>query len=270
MPAPTETVPTPMDLSAIPPLGHGSHDSIVDGCCIMEAVAFVAREPWSDNPACACPVISAFLRSWNDALPDEERDTLLRPLILRLVGTRSDAATERRRSLMAADWLVREYTPTWLRLAGLGAQADAVAGLPQITNMGQCPSLMPVLAAVRSDASAAWDAARDAAWDAARDAAGAAAGAAGWDAAWAAARDAAWDAAGAAAWAAAGDAAGAAAWAAAGDAARAAAWNAAGDAAGAAGWDAAWAAAWDALKPTRAALQQSALALVNRMIGAVA
>jgi hypothetical protein len=26
------------------------------GMCVMEAVAYVAGEPWSDNPACACPM----------------------------------------------------------------------------------------------------------------------------------------------------------------------------------------------------------------------
>ena len=69
---------------------------------------------------------------------------------------------------------------------------------------------------------------------AARDAASAAASAAAWDAAWAAARAAAWDAARDAAWA----------------AARAAA----------------RAAAWAALAPTVAALQTSALALLDQMI----
>ena len=34
--------------------------------CVMEAVAFVAGEEWSDHPVCACPVISAFMRAWND------------------------------------------------------------------------------------------------------------------------------------------------------------------------------------------------------------
>jgi hypothetical protein len=85
-----------------------------------------------------------------------------------------------------------------------------------------------------------------------------------WAAAWDAARDAARDAAWAAAWDAARDAARAAAWDAARDAARAAA----GAAARAAAWDAAGDAAGDALTPTRKELQQSALALVNRMIEA--
>jgi hypothetical protein len=78
------------------------------------------------------------------------------------------------------------------------------------------------------------------------------------DAAWAAARAAAWAAAGAAA----GDAAWDAAWAAAGDAA----WAAAGDAAWAAAGAAAWAAAGDTLKDTVAELQESAFALLDRMI----
>ena len=65
------------DLADLPPLGEGSHDDPQDGACIMEAVAYVAGDEWSDHPACACPVISAFLRSWNDALPDEERDWLV-------------------------------------------------------------------------------------------------------------------------------------------------------------------------------------------------
>ena len=46
--------------------------------CVMEAVAYVAGEPWSDKPECACPIISSLLRSWNDALPtDADRDRLL-------------------------------------------------------------------------------------------------------------------------------------------------------------------------------------------------
>jgi len=249
--------------------------------CVMEAVAYVAGEKWSDNPECACPIISAFLRSWNDSLPtDAERDRLLKPLIPKLVNTRNKSLEEKR-GVMAADWLIRTHTVAWLRLAGLNAQADSLANLPEITAFSQLPSIRGPIEAVRKDASAAWDAAWDAARDAARDAAG--------DAAWAAARDAAWDAAAwaaaraAAGAAAAGDAAGdaagaaaagAAAWAAAWDAARAAAWDAARaaawDAARAAAWDAARAAAWDAarakLAPTVASMQESALQLVERMI----
>lgn len=197
----------PSRLARITTLYSGKHDP--NGkMCAMEAVAFVYGEPWSDHPACACPVISTFIRSWNDALPDDERNALILPLIAKLGNTRGSKALEGRRSLMAADWLVRVNTPAWLRLAGLTAQADALASLPEITSMAQVPSIRPAIEAVRRDAAAAW----------------------------------------------------AAAWAAARAAARAAAWAAA--------WDAARAAASKRLAPTKTELQQSALALIERMIAA--
>jgi hypothetical protein len=227
------------------PISSGSHRSIEDGMCVMEAVSYVAGEAWSDHPECACPVITVFMVSWNDSLPnDAERDRLLKPLIPQIVGTRSTKEVEERRSYMALDWLIRVFTPKWLDLVpALHEHAKALRELDAIADMAGA-------AAAGKRVSAARAAARDAAWAAARDAA--------WDAAWAAARDAAWDAAGAAARDAAGAAARAAAWAAAGAAAGAAARDAA--------WDAAGAAAWDALKPTTEWLQASAIDLVQRMI----
>ncbi|MGH9734669.1 MAG: hypothetical protein ACRD8A_08785 [Candidatus Acidiferrales bacterium] len=35
------------------PLGTGSHEKET-GFCVMEAVAYVAGEKWSDAPECAC------------------------------------------------------------------------------------------------------------------------------------------------------------------------------------------------------------------------
>jgi hypothetical protein len=242
-------------------LGKGSHPPNQDGeACVMEAVAWVAGEPWSDEPQCASPVIGAFMRSWNDALDGEVRNRLLKPLIPQLVGTRASAAIEEKRNYMALDWLIRVFTPKWLDMVpSLHAHAKALRDLEGIADMDGAAAAG---VKVRAAWAAAWAAAKDAARDAAGDAAWAAAGAA----ARAAAGDAAGDAAGAAAWAAARDAAGAAArdaaWAAAWDAARAAAWDAAWDAA----WAAAWDAAWDALKPTTEWLQASALDLVQRMI----
>jgi len=263
---------------------HSPPDNGLVHACVMEAVAYVAGEPFSDHPECASPVLGAFLRSWNDSLLDEDRQ-MLKPLIPRLVGTKAPARVEEKRAWMATDWLARECAPAFLRLAGLTEHAETLEGLAALTTAKRAKTAQAQLAAARA---AARDAARAraAAWDAAgaeaaaRAAARAAAGAAAWDAAWdaagAAARAAAWDAAGAAAgaaaWDAAGAAAGAAAWDAAWAAARAAAWDAARDAAGAAAWDAAGAAAGaaagDALEPTVKQLQQSALLLVGRMIEA--
>lgn len=158
-------------------LASGGHDDMAEGMCVMEAVSYVAGEPWSNTPECACPVIGALLRPWNDSLPDDKRTELLRPLIARLVGSRATPAIEARRATMACDWLVRAYTPAWLRLAGLTEQADALAGLPEITDFANTPSIKLAIEAARRDAAAAWAAAGDAAGVAAGDAAG--------DAAWA-------------------------------------------------------------------------------------
>jgi hypothetical protein len=258
-------------------LKSGTHASLEKGACAMELVSWVAGEPWSDHPVCTCPVIAAFVRSWNDSLPsDAERDRLLMPLIPQLVDSKSTKGIEERRSYLALDWMVRVFTPKFLDLVpALAPHAKALRYLEEIADIAGAVAAGKLTAA-------AWDAARAAARDAAGDAAGDAAVAAAWDAAvaaaWdaartaarAAARAAAGAAAGDAAWAAAGDAAGAAAWDAAWDAAGDAAWDAAGDAAVAAAWDAARtaarAAAWGALKPTVEWLQISALDLVDRML----
>jgi hypothetical protein len=217
-------------------LDGGSHSPGSDRMCVMEAVALLAGEGWTDHPACASPVIGAFLRSWNDSLPDDERQHL-KQYIPRLVGSKGTDEQETDRAWLATDWLIRVQAPAWLRLAGMADQADLLAAM-QPVNPETCPSIMPALKAVRSDAAAA------------RDAAGAAA----WDAAWAAARDAAGVAARAAA--------GAAAW----DAARVAALDAAGAAARDAAGAAARAAARDPLAPTKEALQVEAHKLVDRML----
>jgi alkylation response protein AidB-like acyl-CoA dehydrogenase len=217
-------------------LKSGAHNNPQHGLCVMEAVAYIARENHSDHPECVSPVIATFLRTWNDAMDDTDRQRL-KALIPVVMDTRSTPEDEDRRAWMALDWLVRVHTPAWLRLAGLVDHADRLAGLSEFKAGMDVPAIKPVLDAARSDAAAAGDAAGDAA----RDAAGAAAR----------------DAAGAAARAAAGDAAR--------DAARAAAWAAARDAAWAAARAAAWDAAGDALRPTVVELQDSALALVERM-----
>jgi hypothetical protein len=233
-------------------LGRGSHDPPSNGlvnACVMEAVAYVAGEPFSDHPECASPVITSFLVSWNDAMNDVDRQ-MLKPYIVRLVGTRTGKRHEEQRAWMFTDWLARECAPAWMRLAGLTGQAELLESLAPLRSAASARKAQPVLDAARKDSAAA----RAAAWDAAWAAAGDAAWAAAWASAWDAARASAWDAAAAAA----GAAAGAAAW----DAARAAAGAAAGDASRAA----AGAAAAAALAPTTRELQRSALLLLDRMI----
>ena len=169
-------------------LENGSHHSPDEGVCLMEAVAWLAREPHSDEPKCVCPVLGAFGRSLNDCL-DVERRGRLKPLIPALVGTASDGHAEAR-GFMVMDWIVRTYTPAWLRLARLDTAADGLESLPEIADAATLRGAQEMLDAARQSAAAAGVAARDAA--------GVAAGAAAWaagDAAWDAARDAARDAA---------------------------------------------------------------------------
>ena len=101
--------------------------------CVMEAVSYVAGEPWSDHPRCASPIITSFLIGWNDALHDSDRQ-ILKPYIPRIVGTRTTKADEETRAWMLTDWLARECAPAWLRLAGLTAQAEMLEGLAPLTS----------------------------------------------------------------------------------------------------------------------------------------
>ena len=234
-------------------LAAGGHDPDDGEMCVMEAVAFIAGEEWTDSPECASPVIGAFMRSWNDALNDNDRQDLKR-YIRRLVGSKGTPEQENLRGWMALDWLVRVHTPVWLRHAGLDEHADRLAGLAEI-RPDTVQGVEPVLDAAREAAltawDAAWDAARVAARETARDAAGAAAGAAAraaaWSVTWDTARVAARETAIAAAEA----------------AARAAARVAAVDTARDAMWTAGRGAAWDLMHRE---LNRSAHELVNRML----
>ena len=164
-------------LAALPPLSAGGHDHVYEGAYVMEAVAHVSGEPWTDRPVCVCPVIGAFLRAWNDHLPtDADRGRLLRPLVLRLVGSRSTPEVETRRSWLAMDWLVRTYAPAWLQLVpALVPHADALTDLPPIVDAQTAAAHQSTfnaadVAARDAVGDAAWFAARAAAETAARDA----------------------------------------------------------------------------------------------------
>uniref|UniRef100_UPI001C2D4D4A hypothetical protein n=1 Tax=Sphingomonas bacterium TaxID=1895847 RepID=UPI001C2D4D4A len=140
-------------------LDSGGHKTFAAGVCAMEAAAYISRQPWSDAPECVCPVIGAFMRSWNDALPDDQRTSLLLPLIPLTIGTKGSDKLAERRSMMAVDWYIRVHTPAWLRLSGLTEQADGLAALPELTAQDQMPSIRAPLEAVQRDASAARSAA---------------------------------------------------------------------------------------------------------------
>src|SRR5690349_401373 len=122
--------------------------------CLLEAVAWVAGEPWSDHPQCVDPVLASFGRGWNDSLrTDEERTRLLTPFIPRLVGTRSTDDVQDRRAFMAADWAVRVYTPAWLRLAGLDERANALSMLNELASVESCRAAMDTIRSAKTAAT---------------------------------------------------------------------------------------------------------------------
>lgn len=138
----------------------------VDGC-VMQVVAYVAGEPWTDHPVCASPLLTSFCIAWNDALDDKGRQRLVK-FIPRLVGTAGDAKAEERRAWMATDWLVRTFASAWLRLAGLDEYAAKLESLKALTSTALAKKAQPIIEAARS---AAYLAADSAAYSAARSAA---------------------------------------------------------------------------------------------------
>ncbi len=74
-------------------LKTGAHKSLNEGACIMELVSYIANEPWSDHPKCACPILTEYAIRMNDRFNDEHRQ-LLKPLIPLLLNTRMNNETQ--------------------------------------------------------------------------------------------------------------------------------------------------------------------------------
>lgn len=117
------------------PLQRGAHPDRGAGMCAMEMVAWLAGEPHSDEPRCACPVLAAFVRACNDAMSDGARNRWLRPLVPQLVNTRTTAAIERRRGMLVVDGVVRTLVPLRLRRVHCVAEAQLLAGLDPIEHL---------------------------------------------------------------------------------------------------------------------------------------
>jgi hypothetical protein len=84
-------------------ISRGRHAGPQEGACVMELASMLAGEPFGDHPACASPVVAAFLRAYNDGVGDDLRQTL-RPYAATVVGTRGDDALEGARSALCERW----------------------------------------------------------------------------------------------------------------------------------------------------------------------
>ena len=121
-----------INLTSLVLLG-GSHTERAKGVCLLEAVAWMAREPHSDRPQCACPVLAAFGRRLNDAFSKEDRQ-LLKPFIPMLVNSRRDRSVELKRAFFFADRAVRLFAPIALRARGKEDWAKKLEDLPEIVD----------------------------------------------------------------------------------------------------------------------------------------
>lgn len=108
-------------------LDHGSHDDFNDGHCSMEIVAWLAGEGHTDAPRCASPVLTRYTIRLNDRWDAEQRQALA-PFLPRMVGTGGDGL-DNERERIALDFLTGRALAPWLRLAGMDAEADQLAGL---------------------------------------------------------------------------------------------------------------------------------------------
>jgi ribonuclease D len=110
-------------------LGRGRHTSPESGACVMELTSMLAGEAFSDRPQSACPVISSFLRAYNDRVNDERRQDLYR-YAAEAVGSRSSRRVEQARAERLAAWgrdmwarrWTRRFAPRSWRLVGVERQ----------------------------------------------------------------------------------------------------------------------------------------------------
>lgn len=87
-------------------LRAGSHASPDQGACVMELASMLAGEPFSDAPDAVCPVIAAFLRTYNDCVDDRRRQDLYE-YAAKAVGTRGTREVERARVELCRQWTGR-------------------------------------------------------------------------------------------------------------------------------------------------------------------
>ncbi len=107
-------------------LDAGRHASPDHGMCTVELASVLAGEPFNDHPKSVCPVIAAFVRTYNDRVDARRRQDLV-PYAARIVGTRGDRDTERTRAVRCAAWALAQR-PGLASHAGLRRLAGAQGG----------------------------------------------------------------------------------------------------------------------------------------------
>jgi hypothetical protein len=116
-------------------IASGAHISRDEDLCGLELVAWLAGEPHSDHPECACPVIAAMVRRLNDRIPDDAtRTRVLRPLLPLALNTAAGPKVTLVRVYIAADYACREAAPLALEARGRRALAVRLRALDPIVD----------------------------------------------------------------------------------------------------------------------------------------
>ena len=89
-------------------LSKGRHRSPKEGTCTIELVSMLVEAPFSDNPACVCPSLAAFVRGYNDHIDDRRRQDLI-ALAPDLVDSRGDAELTDDHAFRCVDFAAREH-----------------------------------------------------------------------------------------------------------------------------------------------------------------
>jgi hypothetical protein len=113
-------------------LDPGAHRSPRDGVCLMELASLMAEEKFSDRPRCACVVIAAFLRDWNDRSGYAHRQRL-RPYARRVIGSRASRGVTHRRRDVCLIWAGADLSGNWasraMRRLAMRARILAILGI---------------------------------------------------------------------------------------------------------------------------------------------
>jgi hypothetical protein len=135
-----------LDYSKIEALTMCSGQGFIENgqLCAMQMQNFARTGNTSDIGDCVAPTIRPIVIRVNDRTRDAaERRALLWPLLPIIGDTRTSAADEIVRAYLAADWLIREALPMWMRLTpSLAATAAKLSALaPIIDRASLCDSL---------------------------------------------------------------------------------------------------------------------------------
>lgn len=116
-------------------LTHGPGDGISSACLMTASNMIIGRGEDRDKNSCVCPVIREFIIVTNDAIPESILGELYGPLVLEILGTKTeDLDTMRRRAYCFADWAVRTVVPIAQRTMGREAIAKRLEALNEIVD----------------------------------------------------------------------------------------------------------------------------------------